>query len=157
MQYFWTYVGIIVNALRNSKHSLNVLHEFLDITVVVTKLKNVLGSLCFVHFVVFLVRFVICSSNGREPLNIFIWIFVYLSFSKYKVIAVATTEVVHTRMSTLGYTLYVHAYLYASRFIFIFKVAVMSIIGCNNACYWDSLLINRNININNCMDLRRDT
>ena len=157
MQYFWMYVGIIVNALRNSKHSLNVLHQFLDITVVVTKLKNVLGSLCFAHFVVFLVRFAICSSNSREPRNIFIWIFVYLSFSKYKVIAVVTTEVVHTRMSTLGYTLYVHAYLYASRFIFIFKVAVMSIIGCNNACYLDSLLINRNINRNNCMDLRWDT
>ena len=36
-------LGTFLNALRKLKHSLDILHECLDITMVVTKLRNVLG------------------------------------------------------------------------------------------------------------------
>ena len=45
---------IFLNALRNLKHSLDILHECLYITVVVTKLRNVFGlSLLWTFFGVF--------------------------------------------------------------------------------------------------------
>ena len=43
MQYFGLILGILHNVLRNLKHSIDILHECLDITVVVTKLVNVLA------------------------------------------------------------------------------------------------------------------
>ena len=101
-------------------------------------------SLCFERFWVLLVHFVLCSSNSRKPSKIFIWIFVYLSFSKYKVTAVVTNEIEHTVINTL---VYVYAYLCASWFIFIFKNAIIPIIGCNNIDYLGSLLFKRNIYI----------
>ena len=69
------------------------------------------------------------SSNKKKPTKIFIWIAAYFAFSKYKVIAVMTSEVGHTAMSTL---LHVYAFLYVSWYIFISKVAAMFIVGCNN-------------------------
>ena len=99
-------------------------------------------SLCFERFWVLLVHFVLCSSNSRKPSKIFIWIFVYLSFSKYNVTAVVTNEIEHTVINTL---VYVYAYLCASWFIFIFKKAIIPITGCNNIHYLGSLLFKRNI------------
>ena len=91
-------------------------------------------SLCFERFWVLLVHFVLCSSNSRKPSKIFIWIFVYLSFSKYNVTAVVTNEIEHTVINTL---VYVYAYLCASWFIFIFKNAIIPIIGLIISIIWD--------------------
>ena len=77
---FGPILGILLNVLRDLKRSLDILHECLDITVVVTKLSDVLASLCFEHFWVLLVYFVLFSSNSREQSQNFIWIFVNLSF-----------------------------------------------------------------------------
>ena len=49
-----------------------------------------------------------------------------------------------------------YPYLYKSWFMFIFKVAVMLVIGCSKVHYWSSLLINRSRNRNDCTDLMKD-
>ena len=77
-------LGIFLNVLGNLKYSFDILHECLDIIMVIDKLKNVLGSLYFEHFWVFLVRFVVCSSTSREPSNIFICIFFIFLFRDIK-------------------------------------------------------------------------
>ena len=59
------------------------------------------------------------------------------------------TEVEHTGMSTL---LYAYAYLFANWFIFVFRIVVMSIIGCSEPHCWSSELVNRWNNRNNCKD-----
>ena len=43
MLYFWEFLGIFRKVLRNLKHFFDVLHECLDIIVVVNKLKNILN------------------------------------------------------------------------------------------------------------------
>ena len=43
MQYAWAYLRIFLNLLRNVKYFLDILNKCLDITVVATKQKNVLG------------------------------------------------------------------------------------------------------------------
>ena len=76
--------------LRNLKDSPDIFHECLDITVVVTKLKV---KLTFLQHLTFF------------PINS------YFHFSKFRIIAVVSTEVEQDVMSTL---VYVYAYLYAS-------------------------------------------
>ena len=116
---FWPILGIFFNVLINLKHSFDIFYKFLDITVMVTKLKKCIGLSsaldifgCFSPFCTVLLKYM-------EPSNIFICIFVHPSFSKYMVTAAVTAEVEHTVMSFL---LYVYVYLYAN----FFKVAVMS-------------------------------
>ena len=47
-------LGAFLNILRNSKHSLDILHESLDTTMVVTTLRNMLGlTLLWAFFGVF--------------------------------------------------------------------------------------------------------
>ena len=72
-------------------------------------------SLSLWRFLLFLVHFVPCSSISREPSNIFIRNFVYLSFSKYKVITAVTTEVENTLLHA-----YLYAYLYVSFMTYIY-------------------------------------
>ena len=43
MENFGSFLGILLNVLRNLKHYIDIWHECLDITVVLTKLRNVLG------------------------------------------------------------------------------------------------------------------
>ena len=77
-----------------------------------------------------------------------------LSLLKYKLIAAVKTKVDNTMMSTLQY---VYAYLYASWFLFIFKVTVMPISDCINVYYWGFLLINsnRNRNLPRCVNISK--
>ena len=49
-----------------------------------------------------------------------------------------------------------YPYLYKSWFMFIFKVAVMLVLGCSKVHYWSSSLINRSRNRNDCTDLMKD-
>ena len=110
----------------------------------VTKLKVRWVSLRFWHFWLFLVHFVLRISKSKELSDIFIWIFNYHTFLKYEVIAFVTTGVEHTVMCTL---LHAYAYLHENWFIFSFQIAAMSIIGCDNVHYWDSLLITHILDI----------
>lgn len=107
-------------------------------------------SISIGQILVFLIHFLLCYSSSREPSNIFIWIFNYLSFKKFKVIPALASEVQHTVASTF---LSAYAYLYVTWLTFVLKVAIMSINGCGNLNYWGSLLINRNINRNEQMNL----
>ena len=43
MQYFWAYFGYITQYTENLEYSLDILHDCIDITVVFTKLRNVLS------------------------------------------------------------------------------------------------------------------
>ena len=110
--FFGLILGIFLNVSRNLKNYFDIWHECYDITAMVIKLKKMCcTSLCFGQFWLVLIHLVLCSSNIREPFNISIWVFVYHTFSKDKVRAVATTEVKHTVISGL---LYLCVYLYAS-------------------------------------------
>ena len=82
-----------INVLKILKHTLTILHECVDVTEVANKQKNVLGLPPFLTFLVVFVHFVLRSSNGREPSNIFIRNFNYQSLLKYEVIAAVTTGV----------------------------------------------------------------
>lgn len=73
-------LGIFLKVLRFLKDYFDIFHS-LDITAVVTKLKMCQVSLCFGYFLVFLVYFVLCSLNSKEPYSIFICMrFSFLSF-----------------------------------------------------------------------------
>ena len=69
--------------------------------------------------------------------------------------AVLATGVGHTVLSTFPICVCLFVCKYASWFTFTFKVAVMTIIGCDNVQYWVSLLIHRKRSRNNCMELLR--
>ena len=49
MQYFWDNFLYIAQGLEKLKHFFDILHECLNITVVVTKLRKCLAFLCFEH------------------------------------------------------------------------------------------------------------
>ena len=53
MKYFRAILGILLNALRNLKHSFDILHEYLDISVVVTNILH----LTFLSELLFIFRF----------------------------------------------------------------------------------------------------
>ena len=73
-------LSILHNVLRNVKICLGIFLECLDITLAVTKVKNILGLPLLWKFFSFLVYFVLFPSNSREPSQIYIKIFVDLSF-----------------------------------------------------------------------------
>ena len=73
--HYTAYFGYIPQYLQKLKHSLDFLHECLDITVVFTKLRDMLGLPLLWAFWVILVNFVLCSTNSREPSNIFMCMF----------------------------------------------------------------------------------
>ena len=98
--------GCIFQCLENLKYFLDVLHGCSDITI----------SSSALDFWVFLVHFVLCSSNSREPYNIFTWTFFF-----------------EIRC----------------------KLIYIDLQSCNNVHYWVSLLIDKNKNRSDFMDLLR--
>ena len=98
---------IFLNVLRNLKDFLDILHKWLDITVVITKFKNVLDFPLLWTFVVYFwsILYYLLHIVWNHLKFSFVWIFVYLSFSKCKAIAIVATEVKHTVMGQ--FTIYI--------------------------------------------------
>ena len=69
MQYFGVYLGIFPKVLSNLKNYLDVLHECLDITVMVAKLRMVFDLLPLWKFWAFLFHFVVSFPYKRELFN----------------------------------------------------------------------------------------
>ena len=75
-----TVFGILLSVLTNLKHYFDILHECLDITAVVVKLKNVLGLSLFRTFLGVLAQFVLFCLNRSELSNIFFHLIFSLFF-----------------------------------------------------------------------------
>ena len=72
--------GILLSVLTNLKHYFDILHECLDITAVVVKLKNVLGLSLFRTFLGVLAQFVLFCLSRSELSNIFFHLIFSLFF-----------------------------------------------------------------------------
>ena len=90
-----------------------------------------------------MVHFVLCSSNSTESSNILIWILFIFLFRKRVIAVVVANEAKQTEHFTICTCL------------FVCKLIYIYLQSCSNVHYWVSLLINRNRNRNNCMDLLR--
>lgn len=95
--------------------------------LVVTKKEKIhLASLHFRHFWLFLIHFVLSTSNSMEPSNILIWILIIILF---EVIAFVITGAEHIVISTL-------LFIYMLICMGLCTLICMQVQSCSNAHYW---------------------
>ena len=142
---WWSFLGpifsIFFNVLRNEKHSLDTFHECLDITVVVTKLRNVLGFpqpwgffWCFWPMLYYALQIVGNHLTfSSEFLRFMVNIYKYICISNITHRNTHThfhTEIhTHTHIHTHTQKIYIYIlYLYIYIYVFIYDIKSISFV-----------------------------